>query len=51
MTDYVTPAEQAMNLIRYIGDEVKKTGQPHWISHFQKTPGIIGAQSHRIGRK
>ena len=47
MTDFVSPPIQAMNLIRYIGDEVKKTGQvigqlPVEISD------IIGAQSYTL---
>jgi len=28
MSEFVSPANQAMNLIRYIGDEVSKTGHP-----------------------
>ena len=46
MTDYVTPAEQAMNLIRYIGDEVKKTGQP--VGELPVLSNIIGAQSEAL---
>ena len=47
MADYVTPAEQAMNLIRYIGDEVKREGCPIDIA-FSKTPDIMGAQSQEL---
>ena len=50
MTDYVTPAEQAKNLIRYIGDNVKKTGC-HINIAFSKTPGIIGAQSLELAQE
>ena len=47
MADYVTPAEQAMNLIRYIGDEVKREGCPIDIA-FSKNPDIMGAQSQEL---
>ena len=47
MTDYVTPAEQAMNLIRYIGDEVKRMGQ-HLNITYPEIPDIMGAQNHEL---
>ncbi len=44
MTDYVTPVEQAVNLIRYIGDKVKESSE---FIHLQPTEicSIIGAQN------
>ena len=49
MTDYVSPTVQAMNLIRYIGDEVKKTGQP--INQLPAVGNIIGAQSDLLAQE
>ena len=49
MTDFVSPPVQAMNLIRYIGDEVKKTGQP--INQFPAVGNIIGAQSDLLAQE
>ena len=46
MNDFTSPAVQAMNLIRYIGDEVAKTGKP-----IDKLPDIrteIGAPSDQF---
>lgn len=47
MTDYVTPAEQAMNLIRYIGDEVKRMGH-HIDITYPEIPDIMGVQNHEL---
>ena len=38
MSEFTSPAIQAMNLIRYIGDEVSKTGKP-----LDKLPGDLSA--------
>ena len=46
MTDYVSRAEQEMNLIRHIGDEVNETGQH--INQLSGISGIIGAQSESL---
>ena len=45
MTDYVTPAEQAMNLIRYIGDECKENGTAPLISHILKSLTLWGLKT------
>ena len=46
MIDYVSRAEQEMNLIRHIGDEVNETGQH--INQLSGISGIIGAQSESL---
>ena len=39
MSDFVSPAVQAMNIIRYIGDEVSRTNAP--IGQFSNVPGVV----------
>ena len=41
MTDFVSPAVQAMNVIRYIGDEVSRSGEP--IYQLPEISKVIGA--------
>lgn len=43
MNEFTSPAVQAMNLIRYIGDQVSESGKP--ISHLPKISAEIGAPS------
>ena len=46
MTDFTSPAVQAMNLIRYIGDQVSKSGKPlHQLSGISES---IGAPSEEL---
>ena len=46
MNDFTSPAVQAMNLIRYIGDEVAKTGKP--IGQLPDVSAQIGAPSDQF---
>ena len=46
MTEYISPSVQAMNLIRYIGDEFLKTGYP--IKDLPDISAKIGAQSAEL---
>lgn len=46
MDSFVNPAAQAINLIRYIGDEIKKSGKP--IRHLSEFAKSIGAQSQEL---
>ena len=47
MNDFISPAIQAMNLIRYIGDEVSRSGEPVHPSGDTLCP-IIGASSEEF---
>ena len=46
MTERISPPLQAMNLIRYIGDRVLKTGRP--IRQLPDISAEIGAQSAEL---
>ena len=46
MTEYISPSVQSMKLIRYIGDEVSKTGHP--IHELRDISVEIGAQSAEL---
>jgi len=46
MNSFVNPAAQAINLIRYIGDEIIKRGKP--ITRLHKFAEIIGAPSEEL---
>ena len=46
MTEHISPSVQAMNLIRYIGDEVLETGRP--IQQLSDISAEIGAQSAEL---
>ena len=46
MTEHINPSVQAMNLIRYIGDEVLETGRP--INQLRDISAEIGAQSAEL---
>ena len=46
MTEYISPSVQSMKLIRYIGDEVSKTGHP--IQELRDISVEIGAQSAEL---
>ena len=46
MSNFTSPAIQAMNLIRYIGDEVSGSGRP--IDQFSGISGIIGSPSEEL---
>ena len=45
MSDFTSPAIQAMNLVRFIGDEVSRLGEPIQILYFNKIREITGAPS------
>ena len=46
MNEFTSPAVQARNLIRYIGDQVSKSGEP--ISRLPKISAEIGASSEKF---
>ena len=46
MTDFTSPAVQAMNLIRYIGDQVSESGEP--IDQLSEVGKSIGAPSEEL---
>ena len=45
MSNFISPAIQAMNLVRYIGDEVSRLGEPILTLECQRIQEIIGAPS------
>ena len=49
MTDFTSPAVQAMNLIRYIGDRISESGKPlHYLSGISES---IGAPSRELSNE
>ena len=49
MNDFTSPAIQAMNLIRYIGDEMSESGRP--IGKLSGLSGIIGSPSEELANQ
>ena len=49
MTDFTSPAVQAMNLIRYIGDQVSESGKP--LHHLSGISESIGAPSRELANE
>ena len=45
MNEFTSPAVQAMNLIRYIGDQVSESGKPILVDHIRVFHEAIGAPS------
>ena len=48
MSDFTSPAVQAMNLIRYIGDEVSRIRPTRCRKLFGDISGIIGSSSEEL---
>ena len=46
MTDYINPSMVAMNIIRYIGDEIHSTGEP--VGQISSLSNIAGCQNEQI---
>ena len=46
MSDFVNPRVQAMNLVRYIGDQVSESGEPIW--NLSGSGSVIGAPSEQL---
>ena len=49
MSDFTSPAVQAMNLIRYIGDKISESGQP--VGKLFGLSGIIGSSSEELANQ
>ena len=49
MNEFTSPAVQAMNLIRYIGDQVSESGKP--IQQLSGVSEIIGAPSEELANQ
>ncbi len=49
MSEFTSPAVQAMNLIRYIGDQVSESGKP--IPHIDRISKKIGAPSEELAKQ